>query len=82
MVKPQRYDVPFVPGAFLMTGVLSPGECRQIVEVAEAVGYVADAVDGIDNMNWLADESLLGKSYPIFEVLHADSVPPFPLCVE
>eukprot|EP00041_Stephanoeca_diplocostata_P016318 m.320908 g.320908 ORF g.320908 m.320908 type:complete len:545 (+) comp20327_c0_seq2:232-1866(+) len=39
---PFRVDVPFVPKAFAMVGVLSPSECRQIIAAAEAVGYEPD----------------------------------------
>jgi hypothetical protein len=34
--------VPFVPGALLLTGVLSARECEQIMAAAEAIGYNAD----------------------------------------
>mmetsp|Transcript_10999 Transcript_10999/g.19997 ORF Transcript_10999/g.19997 Transcript_10999/m.19997 type:complete len:527 (-) Transcript_10999:94-1674(-) len=37
-----KIPVPFVPGAFCLTGVLSREECRQLVTAAEAVGYVLD----------------------------------------
>ena len=53
----RRVDVPGVPGAFLMTDVLSARECERIIEVAEGIGYKPDAVDDIDNIVWLADES-------------------------
>lgn len=59
-----RLDVPGVPGAFLMTGILSPTECRRIISVASALGYRPDAVDDIDNIVWLADSSLW---QPIYE---------------
>ena len=59
----RRLDVPGVPGAFVMTDVLSSAECARIVAVAETIGYRPDAVDDIDNIVWLADESLWG---PIF----------------
>jgi len=60
----QRHDVPGVPGAFLLPGVLSPRECSQLLHAAEAIGYARDGIDGIGAVVWLADESLLG---PIFE---------------
>jgi hypothetical protein len=47
----------------LLTGVLTPLECAQFVVAAERLGYAPDAVDGIDNVVWLADESLLGPIY-------------------
>jgi len=59
----RRLDVPGVPGAFLMTNILSTRECTRIVQVAEAIGFKPDAVDNIDNIVWLADESFWN---PIF----------------
>jgi hypothetical protein len=53
----RRLDVPGVPGAFLMTNILSPRECARIVSVAEQIGYKPDAVDNIDNIVWLADST-------------------------
>jgi len=53
----RRLDIPGVPGAFLMTNILSTRECTRIVQVAEAIGFKPDAVDNIDNIVWLADES-------------------------
>lgn len=38
----QRYEVPGLPGAFVLSNVLSAGECRQILAASEAVGYVPD----------------------------------------
>jgi hypothetical protein len=60
---PVRHDVPSVPGAMLLTGVLTPLECAQFVVAAERLGYAPDAVDGIDNVVWLADDSLLSPIY-------------------
>ncbi|GLC32956.1 hypothetical protein PLESTB_000387000 [Pleodorina starrii] len=37
-----RVEVPFVPGAFVLVGALSRGECAQIVACAEEMGYVVD----------------------------------------
>jgi len=59
----RRLDVPGVPGAFLMTGVLSRRECLRIIQVADAIEYKPDAVDGIDNIVWLADDSFLKPLY-------------------
>jgi hypothetical protein len=53
-----------VAGAFLMLNVLSPFECAQLIACASEMGYTPDAVDGIDNVVWLADASLLN---PIHE---------------
>ena len=60
---PSRHDVPHVPGAMLLTGVLTPLECKQFIVAAERLGYTPDAVDGIDNVVWLADDSLLNPIY-------------------
>lgn len=40
----RRVDVPDVPGAFVITGVLSRDECEQMIAIAEAspTGYVLD----------------------------------------
>jgi hypothetical protein len=54
-----RHDVPGVPGSFLMTNVLTADECAQFILAAEHIGYIPDAVDGIDNVQWLADPSIL-----------------------
>ena len=61
--NPTRYDVPNVPGAFIMSMILTPLECKQLIHVAESIGFVPDAVDGIDNIQWLADETLLNPIY-------------------
>lgn len=61
--SPVRHDVPSVPGAMLLTGVLTPLECAQFIVAAERLGYTPDAVDGIDNVVWLADPALLGPLY-------------------
>ncbi|GIL75923.1 hypothetical protein Vretimale_5604 [Volvox reticuliferus] len=37
-----RVEVPFVPGAFVLVGVLSRLECAQIVACAEEMGYTVD----------------------------------------
>lgn len=38
----QRWDVPGVPGARLLTDVLTPDECRKLVGMSEAVGMIED----------------------------------------
>eukprot|EP01032_Pedospumella_encystans_P005830 gene5830-6963_t len=53
----------------LLTGVLTPVECAQFIVAAERLGYTPDAVDGIDNVVWLADESLLGPIYARVQAL-------------
>ena len=57
--SPQRHDIPDVPGAFLMTDVLSPLECCQLITMAETMNYTPDAVFGIDNVIWLGNEVLM-----------------------
>jgi pentatricopeptide repeat protein len=37
-----RHDVPGVPGAFMVSGVLTRGECAQLVAASEAMGYPRD----------------------------------------
>lgn len=32
-------ELPFIPGACVLTGVLSPAECRQLVAASESIGY-------------------------------------------
>jgi hypothetical protein len=39
----RRVAVPFVPGAFVLTEVLSKSEAAQIVAVSERMGYAHDA---------------------------------------
>lgn len=39
---PTALPVPFVPGALLLQGVLSPAECKQIISAAEAIGWHSD----------------------------------------
>lgn len=61
--RAHRHDVPNVPGAFIMTGVLSQVECGQFIAAAEAIGFVPDAVDGIDNLVLYSDPSILDSIY-------------------
>ncbi|KAI8908908.1 hypothetical protein EDD86DRAFT_191293 [Gorgonomyces haynaldii] len=65
----QKLQVPNVPGAFMMTNVLSDDECNQILTASESIGYTGDApLVGeasqqksilAHNFFWLADEHLL-----------------------
>ena len=72
LVRPHisKQEVPFVPGAFVVTGVLTKGECAQLIGKAEVMGFRPDhptskpTPTGIDSCEWFADESVLG---PIFE---------------
>jgi hypothetical protein len=64
-------DVPFLPGARLLGGVLSRAECAALVAATESVGYVPDEVLAqgggyvaagelrAGNMVWLVDDSVL-----------------------
>eukprot|EP01113_Clastostelium_recurvatum_P032326 TRINITY_DN4139_c0_g1_i2.p1 TRINITY_DN4139_c0_g1~~TRINITY_DN4139_c0_g1_i2.p1 ORF type:complete len:540 (+),score=116.92 TRINITY_DN4139_c0_g1_i2:92-1711(+) len=64
-----RHGVPNVPGAFIMTDVLSRTQCKQILAAAEQVGFTPDApVAGAageqtsilaHNLFWLADHDIL-----------------------
>ena len=63
-----RHDVPGVPGAFLLPGVLARAECSQLLHAAEAIGFARDGIDGIGAVVWLADESLLA---PVFARVRA-----------
>ncbi|CAE7708681.1 unnamed protein product, partial [Symbiodinium microadriaticum] len=54
-----RHDVPGVAGSFILSNVLTPSECAQFILAAEHIKFVPDAVDGIDNVQWLADEVIL-----------------------
>lgn len=58
-----RFSVPAVPGAELLTGVLTPCECAQLVALAEALGFQRDASVGIEALHLLAGEDL---SAPLF----------------
>ncbi|BGP51913.1 hypothetical protein JCM10450v2_007873 [Rhodotorula kratochvilovae] len=61
----KRCEVPHVPGAFLLTDVLSQDECRSILAHAEAVEFRPDQpIDGdqsvlAHNLYWLADKPFL-----------------------
>ncbi|ORY83589.1 hypothetical protein BCR35DRAFT_303477 [Leucosporidium creatinivorum] len=63
----KRIEVPHVPGAFLLTDVLSREECRSILAHAEAVGFKPDQPVGDEggasvlahNLYWLADRTFL-----------------------
>jgi hypothetical protein len=54
-----RANVPGVPGAFVMTNVLSHDECDQWLEFANAIGYAPDTVVGINHVLWLAEDDLI-----------------------
>ena len=61
----QKVDVPNVPGAFVLTDVLTPLECDQLRELSESMGYTPDAPVSLgrhirrnENCVWIADDSL------------------------
>lgn len=70
-----KHEVPFAPGAFMLTGLLSQAECKRFIQASEEVGFVPDepAVrtsallaatpaglrDRAANFTLLADESIL-----------------------
>ena len=58
-----RVDVPSVPGAFLLLNLLSRSECTRLISTAEAIGYAADAVPGIDALQMVVQEPLLGAVF-------------------
>ena len=61
IMQTDRHDIPNVPGAFIMTDVMSIDECAQLMLAAETVGYLPDTVDGIDGQVWLAERSFLDR---------------------
>jgi len=64
-----RADVPGVPGAFVLSGVLSHAECAALRRQAEAMGFCRDeplggpeaggAQEAIDNCHWLVDDRIM-----------------------
>ncbi|KAF7303877.1 hypothetical protein MIND_00617800 [Mycena indigotica] len=71
--KPQRFDVPGVPGGFVINDVFDPSECQSLIHAAEAVGLLPDEpIAGsatqltsvlAHNFIWLADESFIATLY-------------------
>ena len=59
-----RHDIPGVPGAFMLTGLLSRRECALLVNVAESMGFSPDhpvgqpEPTGIDACEWLVSDAL------------------------
>lgn len=57
-----RRDIAAVPGAFQVLGVLDPQECRRLIALSEALGYLPDAAVSLprrirhnDNVVWITD---------------------------
>ncbi|KAJ3261514.1 hypothetical protein HK103_005349 [Boothiomyces macroporosus] len=69
----KRFDVPYLPGAFVLQSVLSPFECNTIIEMAQIMGFTPDTPAGgsakdlksvlAHNFFWLADEELNNTIY-------------------
>eukprot|EP00977_Amphora_coffeiformis_P016218 scaffold4955_cov204-Amphora_coffeaeformis.AAC.6 len=64
-----KHEVPFVPGAFVLDGVLTSRECDQLRAVATRLGFRPDhpvGMDhptGIDSCEWLVDSSIRDVIY-------------------
>ena len=61
----EKTYVPNVPGAFVLSNVLTPLECEQIMQLSEKMGYTEDAPVSLgrnirqnENCVWIADDSL------------------------
>ncbi|KAJ6598220.1 hypothetical protein DFH09DRAFT_1131296 [Mycena vulgaris] len=71
--KPQRFDVPGVPGAFIINDVFERFECQALIDAAEAVGMLPDEPTAgsatqlasvlAHNFIWLADADFLSTMY-------------------
>ncbi|KAF8201347.1 hypothetical protein K438DRAFT_1717077 [Mycena galopus ATCC 62051] len=71
--QPQRFDIPGVPGAFIINDVFSPAECQSLISAAETVGLLPDEpIAGsatqlasvlAHNFIWLADADFIGALY-------------------
>jgi hypothetical protein len=61
-VEIERVDLDLVPGAFQLLNVLTPAECRQLLNLSESLGYLADAAVSLprsvrhnDSLTWVTD---------------------------
>lgn len=61
--KIRRIDLPQVPGAYQLLSVLDDQECRALIDLSEALGYLPDAAVSLprdvrhnDNVVWVTDE--------------------------
>jgi hypothetical protein len=66
-VDVERRAIEAVPGAFHLLNVLAADECRRLIELTEALGYLPDAAVSLprsirhnDNLTWVVDESTSG----------------------
>ena len=78
-----KHDVPNVPGCFVLTDVLTPTECTQIIAAAEAIKFMPDLpIEHIDtsrstlahNVFWLADSELNTVIYDRCKAFLPDSL--------
>ncbi|KAJ7054194.1 hypothetical protein C8F01DRAFT_1064081 [Mycena amicta] len=70
---PLRFDVPGVPGAFVINDVFDHSECQSLIDAAEAVGMLPDEPTSgsatqlasilAHNFIWLADETFIASLY-------------------
>jgi hypothetical protein len=70
---PERYEVPSVPGAFIINNVFEPAECQALIKAAEKIGLEPDepmagsatelASVLAHNFIWLADKEFLAILY-------------------
>lgn len=71
--RPQRHDMPGVPGAFIINDVFESAECESLVKAAEQVGLLPDEPVGgsaiqlssvlAHNLIWLADTNFISTLY-------------------
>ncbi|KAJ6551186.1 hypothetical protein B0H19DRAFT_1156827 [Mycena capillaripes] len=71
--QPQRFDVPGVPGAFIINDVFEPSECQALIDAAETVGMLPDEPTAgsatqlasvlAHNFIWLADVDFISTMY-------------------
>ena len=79
----KKHDVPHVPGCFVLTDVLTPTECTQIIAAAEAIKFMPDEpVEHAEtsrstlahNVFWLADSDLNTVIYDRCKAFLPDSL--------
>ena len=70
----KRHDVPFVPGAFVVSDVLTPKECRMIMGMAEAAGFVPDQPANTGRKLAAATEAGLGDRAANFTLFADDTL--------
>jgi hypothetical protein len=79
----KKHDVPYVPGCFVLTDVLTATECTQIIAAAEAIKFMPDEpIEAIEtsrstlahNVFWLADSELNTVIYDRCKAFLPDSL--------